>query len=518
MPALSSKTPSRNTVTTIRADGSRRALFPADVRGRFARARRVSSLALIAFYLSLPWIQIKGYPAVFIDIGARRFHLFGITLAAQDMWLMFFVITGLGFTLFFLTALLGRVWCGWACPHTVFLDQVYRRIERWIDGDSVKRRALHDAPLGPGKILRRVVKHALYILVSAVITHLFLAYFVSIPEVWSMIRADPLEHWTAFLFILVATGVLYFNFAWFREQLCIVICPYGRLQSALIDDHSLVIGYDTARGEPRGKIGRNAPDAKITTQALAGTDRGACSTGGRRVNPLFPWAVVAPAGPSTGDLARAGDCVDCLRCVQVCPTGIDIRQGLQMECVGCTACIDVCDEVMTRLHRPPGLIRYDSQKAFTGGRTRWVRPRTILYGILLAIGASVATWALSTIEPANFAVMRMVGAPYIVDTSTVRNQFLVRLVNKGNLPAHFTVQLQHAPAGIHQIGFGAAVEVGPLGELVQPLILQQARSEYAGPFSLEIEVQDQGSGFHLERKVQFLGPDARLLREDGEKK
>src|SRR6185503_11720550 len=150
-----------------------------------------------------------------------------------------------------------RVWCGWACPQTVFLDHVYRRIERWIDGDAVKRRALSQAPLTAGKVLRRVAKHTLYIAASAAITHLFLAYFVSLPEVWSMMRAAPVEHWGAFAFMAVATGFLYFNFAWFREQLCIVICPYGRLQSALIDDHSLVIGYDTKRGEPRRGLQRS---------------------------------------------------------------------------------------------------------------------------------------------------------------------------------------------------------------------------------------------------------------------
>lgn len=243
---------SRKAVDTLQSDGSRPFVFPADVRGRFATARRYSAFGLIAFYLSLPWIKINGFPAVFMDVANRRFHLFGVTLAAQDLWLLFFVITGLGFSLFFLTALLGRVWCGWACPQTVFLDHVYRRIERWVEGDAVRRRALDNSPWTAEKLFKRSVKHALYLLVSAVITHLFLAYYVSLPEVWTMVSAAPVEHWSAFAFIAIATGILYFNFAWFREQLCIVICPYGRIQSAMIDDHSLVIGYDTKRGEPRG--------------------------------------------------------------------------------------------------------------------------------------------------------------------------------------------------------------------------------------------------------------------------
>src|SRR4051812_37606675 len=181
--------PSHEAVPTLQPDGSRPFVFPADVRGRFEKARRYSALGLIVFYLSLPWIKINGFPAVFMDVANRRFHLFGVTLAAQDLWLLFFVITGLGFSLFFLTALLGRVWCGWACPQTVFLDHVYRRIERWIEGDAVRRRALDNAPWTAEKLFKRTVKHALYLLVSAVITHLFLAYYVSLPEVWTMISA-----------------------------------------------------------------------------------------------------------------------------------------------------------------------------------------------------------------------------------------------------------------------------------------------------------------------------------------
>lgn len=459
--------PNRNSVTTIREDGSRPFLHPGDTHGRFTRARRITALGLIVFYLSLPWITIAGYPAVFFDIAGRRFHLFGITLATQDLWLLFFVISGLGFSLFFITALLGRVWCGWACPQTVFLDHIYRRIERWIEGDAVKRRALDAAPWTAGKLLKRLGKHTAYFLVSVVITHLFLAYFVSLKEVWEMVHAAPAEHWAAFGFIVVSTAIIYLNFAWFREQLCIVICPYGRIQSALIDDHSLVVGYDAARGEPRGRPG----------------------------------------------VPGVGDCIACNRCVQVCPTGIDIRQGLQMECVGCTACIDACDDVMTKLQRPRGLVRYDSQKAFSGGRTRWLRPRTILYGVLLAAGASVATWALTTVRPAYFGVTRMTGAPYIVDESAIRNQFLVRIVNKRNEAASFAIHVTSAPADARVVGVDRMVEVPALGEQVQPVVLLQPRGTYTGPFRFEVRVREAAGKFELERGVEFLGPEARLLKE-----
>ncbi len=460
--------PNRDFVTTIREDGSRLFLHPADARGLFTALRRWSGWVLIAIYLSLPWIPVGGHPAVFLDIADRRFHLFGFTLAFQDTWLMFFGITGLGFSLFFITALLGRVWCGWACPQTVFLEHVYRRIERWLEGDAVARRRLEAAPWTAAKFLRRGGKQAIFFAVSAVIAHLFLAYYVSIPELWAMMSDAPRDHWAAFVFVFVFTGILYFNFAWFREQLCIVICPYGRLQSVLIDDHSLVIGYDARRGEPRGKAG--TPDA--------------------------------------------GACIDCNRCVQVCPTGIDIRQGLQIECIACAACIDACDEVMDKVKRPRGLVRYDSTAGFHGQRTRWLRPRIYVYLLLLAVGASVATWALSTVRPANLAITRLAGAPYFVTAEAVRNQFLVRIVNKRDTTARFVVTLPDAPGHLVRSGLDGPVELAPLAEDVRTLIVQMPRRHYQGEFTLKVRVADAAGAFYLERSVHFVGPEKELLDDD----
>lgn len=460
--------PTRNTVTTIREDGSHRFLHPADTKGVFTEARRISAWLLIGFYLSLPWIRVGQYPAIFFDVGARRFHLFGATLAVQDLWLMFFVISGLGFSLFLVTSLLGRVWCGWACPQTVFLDHVFRRFERLVEGDAPQRRALDAAPWTTNKILRRTIKHVGFILFSAGIAHLFLAYFVSIPDLWRMMRTAPGTHWSSFVFVFVASGVLYFNFAWFREQLCIVVCPYGRLQSALIDDHSLVIGYDVTRGEPRGKL--HLPDA--------------------------------------------GACIDCNRCVQVCPTGIDIRQGLQIECIGCAACIDACDQVMTKVNRPTGLIRYDSAEGFAGRRTRLLRTRTVVYSALLMIGATVGAWAFSTLRPAALSISRMRAAPYVVDKQYVRNQYLVRLINKRDQPTRFVLRPRQLASGIVATGFETAVVVGPLGEEVRPYVVQVPRSQYTGTFTLTLVAVDEPQTFTLNAEVEFLGPDPELLKED----
>lgn len=453
--------PVRDAVTTIRPDGSHAVLYPADVRGRFARGRRLVAYALIGVYLLLPWIKVGGYPAVFLDVASRRFHLFGLTLAAQDLSLLFFLITGLGFGLFFVTSLFGRLWCGWSCPQTVFLDHVYRRIERLIDGDSLGRSRLASAPMSPSKAARRLLKHAAYIVVSAGLVHLFAAYFVSVPAVWAMVREAPGRNWGWFVFMAVATGAIYFNFAWFREQLCILICPYGRIQSALTDEHTLVIGYDRQRGEPRGHLG--VPDA--------------------------------------------GACIACDRCVKVCPTGIDIRQGLQMECIGCAACIDACDDVMDRTGRARGLVRYDSFAGLSGRRTRWLRPRTLIYFVLLVVGISVALWAVAGVRPASMTVNRMVGAPYYSDAATVRNQFLVRLVNKSSAPVLLFVTLQGLPAGTVAKGFEAPVPIEALGEEVRPLIVVEARSAYKASFPFEVTVSDAQGHFHITRAMEFLGPD-----------
>ena len=464
--AVQSNRPSRESVTTINEDGSRLFLHPSDVRGRFTTWRRAAALFLIAFYALLPWIPVNGHPAVFLDVRHLQFHFFGLTFAAQDLWLAFFLISGLGFSLFYVTAFLGRVWCGWACPQTVFLEHVYRRIERLIEGDVPRRRRLDSAPWTADKILRRGTKHLLFVIVSLAITHLFLAYFISIPEVWRMMSTAPTANWGVFVFVFIAAGILYFNFAWFREQLCIIICPYGRLQSALIDDDSMVIGYDERRGEPRGRVG----------------------------------------------VESAGDCIACNRCVAVCPTGIDIRQGLQMECIGCANCIDACDEIMEKVGRPKGLVRYDSLNGLAGLKTRIVRARVVLYTLLLLIGATVMLFSFGRLQPVSATAFRMQGAPYIVDDTLVRNQFLVRIVNKQNRPVVLTARPLAEAEGLAWTGFDQAVTVGPNSEEVRPLIVTVPRTAYLGPFHLTVELVDDAGEIRIRREVEFVGPDPSRLQ------
>lgn len=467
---MSRSLPNLISVTTIAPDGSRRTVQPADVRGRYTFWRRITAVVLLAVYILLPWIPVNGSPAVFLDVAHRRFHILGFVLAAEDLWLGFFLVTGVAFSLFYVSALMGRVWCGWTCPYTVFLEHIYRRVERWIDGDGPARRRLEEAPLTVGKALRRVFKHGIYLVLSAFIAHVFLSYFVSLRQLYAMMQGPPSQHWLAFGVVAFLTASLYFAFSWFREQFCIILCPYGRLQSALTDDHTVNVGYDKARGEPRGKV--NTPGA--------------------------------------------GDCINCRRCVQVCPTGIDIRNGLQLECIGCAACVDACDDIMAKVGRKPGLIRHDSLAAFKGGRTRWVRPRTVLYGLLLACGMVVCGLSLLAVKPAGVSLNRLTGAPYFVNNGEIRNQFQLRLVNKQPRPAVYRVALaKDAPEGLRLTDAADAVEVPALGEVVKTVVLTLPKDQFRGPIKTQLSVSTAPDGrFQVARELEFLGPDPRLQNDE----
>jgi cytochrome c oxidase accessory protein FixG len=452
--------PSLESVTTINEDGSRRFIHPADVSGRFTGWRALAGLVLMAVYVGLPWIPVGGNPAVFLDVANRQFHYFGWTLVTQDLWVGFFLITGLGFCLFYVTALLGRVWCGWACPQTVFLD-IVRRIERIIEGDAPARRRLDAAPSSVAKFFKRGMKHAALFAFALVIAHVFLSYFVSLPRLYEMMHHSPRDNWPSFLLVFLMATALWIDFAWFREQFCIILCPYGRLQSALIDTDSLVIGYDTARGEPRGKAGT----------------------------------------------AGAGDCVDCNRCVTVCPTGIDIRQGLQIECIGCAACIDACDEVMTRLKRPTGLVRYDSQGGFAGKKRRFVRPRMIVYTVFALIGATAMTFAFSTLKPVTVSVVRLMGSPYVIEGGHVRNQFLVRILNKQQTDAAYVIDVPNAPESLVLSGAEGELNVPAQGEIMRPVVVTLPRDAGRGEMPLTMRVRSADGRVKVEKRVKFIGPD-----------
>jgi cytochrome c oxidase accessory protein FixG len=461
------KIPNLDSVTSINEDGSRFVIHPADVKGRYTRWRRISALFLIGVYMLLPWIPVNGYPAIFLDVIERRFHLFGFTLAAQDLWLLFFLVSGLAFLLFYITTFLGRVWCGWACPQTVFLEHVFRRVERWIEGDSTARKKLDSAPYTGIKILKRGLKLGIYLILSAGIAHMFLAYFISIPQLWEWIHESPLEHWKPFVFVVAFTMGIFLNFTWFREQLCIVICPYGRFQSVLVDDESLNIAYDYNRGNPPGHVKDES----------------------------------------------AGDCIDCRRCIQVCPTGIDIRNGLQMECIGCAACVDACDEIMDKVKRPRGLIRYASDRNLEGFKSKFLRPRTVLYTALLFLGISVAGFSFSTIEPVVGMTTRMPGVPFYITDTHIRNQYQIRLINKDAKPLAFNVfvQANGLTIPLEATGLESGTVLQPMEERNITYVVRVPRELFTGAFPLEVLIMAEPGGTQITQEVEFLGPDPKLL-------
>jgi cytochrome c oxidase accessory protein FixG len=455
--------PDADTLFSINPDGSRNAIHPADVRGRFQRRKHGLWYLLIAIYLALPWLKIGGQPALLIDIEKRHFYLLGQTFNAQDFWLSFFFVSGLGFALFVLAGVLGRVWCGYACPHTVFLEGVFRRIERWIEGPAAARAKLDKAPLGWAKALRRGAKMVVFAAIAAVISHSFLGYFMPVEVLVEAVTTSPGTHPTAFVFMLIATVLLFVNFVWFREQTCIVLCPYGRLQAALYDADTVLVGYDQRRGEPRG---------------AAGT-------------------------------AGAGDCVDCYRCVAVCPTGIDIRQGTQMECVGCANCIDACDEVMLKLHRPRGLVRYDSQRGFETGKRRFLRGRVAMYAVLMLMGLSAFGFAVTQRRPFEADLLRAPGRSYTVEADRVHNVFQLHLVNKRPGPRTFKIAVL-GPAGADTTVGQTEVALESLADIKIPVHVFVPASAFKTGTKTQLSIACDEPGGELTRlaTAPLLGPSS----------
>lgn len=379
-------------LSTSDKQGRRIYLYPAIPTGRFHRLKGKIHAVLVLIFLTLPWVRINGHQAILLDIANRRFSIFGLLFWAHDAPMLVFVFGGAFLMLGLMTALWGRVWCGWACPQTVFIEAIFRGLERQIEGDHIARKLLDEGDWSLTKVYKKSLKWSAFTLLTLIVSHSFIAYFVGTAELGQMIRHSPSANPSSFAFMLGITGFILFNFGWFREQFCTVVCPYGRFQSLLMDEHSTLVCYDSKRGEPR---------------------RG-----------------------STATEAPAGDCVNCYRCVQVCPTGIDIRRGAQMECIACTACIDACDDVMTKTNKAKGLIRYDSELGLKGSKTKILRSRTIAYFILIAgtvLGFSVS---IATRKPLEATIVRATDTPYQEIPNThgkveIINRFKIDLSNQG---------------------------------------------------------------------------------------
>ncbi|TVR43113.1 MAG: cytochrome c oxidase accessory protein CcoG [Planctomycetota bacterium] len=371
----------RSVLASIDKEGRRKNLIVAIVPGFWRRCRVAVALVLIAFYMAAPLIHVGGMPMVRIDIPNRHYIFMGHIFWPQDFfYFLLLFLTGIIATVA-LVSLLGRVFCGWICPHNVFLEIIYRPIERFFEGPAHRHRLRNQRrELTTSERARRVGKWIAYALVSGALANTATALFVGTDAFLYGLIIDPISHPAAATFFAFAFVIIHGNFVWFREQTCTIICPYGRLQSALLDSESLIVGYDPRRGEPRGKA----------------------------------------------TVATNGDCIDCNLCVDVCPTGIDIRNGTQMECIQCSACIDACDSVMRKLERPINLISYTSENALQGLRHRFLRPRTLLYGFVLLLLVSLTSVAIA--QRPLFQLSRMRDAPPLSSITTSDGQTLVTMV------------------------------------------------------------------------------------------
>ncbi len=378
----------RDKLANVDKKGKRLWIFPKKPKGDFYNYRTWFSWFLMALMFSGPFLKLNGKPLLLLNVLERKFIIFGMVFWPQDLNL--FALLMLTFVLFIIlfTVVFGRVWCGWACPQTIFMEMLFRKIEYLIEGDANQQKKLAEADYDFNKIWRKGLKHLLFWLLSFVIANTFLAYIISLDELWLMVEDGPAAHLGKFMALALFTTVFYFVFARLRELVCIFICPYGRLQGLMLDKNSIVVAYDFVRGEPRGKMDKNDPSKK-------------------------------------------GDCIDCKLCVNVCPTGIDIRNGTQLECVNCTACIDACDEVMVKIDKPKGLVRFDSLNGITMGKKFTFNPRNIAYSVVLVGLFSVFLFALITRKDIETTLLRTPGMLYQkTETGKISNLYNIEFVNK----------------------------------------------------------------------------------------
>ncbi len=398
----------RDRIATVDARGKRNWVYAQKPEGRFYHIRTWVSWGFFALFFALPFIKMNGRPLFLFNIPDAKFIIFGKIFWPQDFFI--FGLTMVTFIIFIVlfTAAFGRLFCGWVCPQTIFMEMLFRKVEYWIEGSAAKQRLLKNSPWTGRKIRIKLTKHIAFFLLAFIISNFFLAYIIGVDELEKIITEPVSEHVVGFLSILVFAGVFYGVYAFFREQVCTVVCPYGRLQGVLLDRNSMIVAYDYKRGEPREKYKK---------EKKPGTE--------------------------------TGDCIDCFQCVKVCPTGIDIRHGTQMECVGCTACIDACNKMMAAVNRPPGLIRYASENGIAEGKHLRYTGRMKFYTILLVVLTGVLGVLLATRKEIGGTIVRAPGQLYQErENDSLSNLYIIKVVNKSLEDIPLTLRLENAPGRV----------------------------------------------------------------------
>ena len=431
----------RDSVATITKDGNRNFIHPKKPRGRLYNLRTWFSIFYLFVFFSLPFIKIHDQPLMLFNILERKFIIFGIVFWPQDFFI--FGIATLTFIVFVIlfTVVFGRVFCGWACPQTIFMEMVFRKIEYWIDGDAAQQKVLTAMSWTGEKIRKRVIKFILFFSLSFVIANFFLAYLISMDQLLSYIT-HPAENAGTLISLLFFTTVFFAVYWWFREQACIVVCPYGRLQGVLLDKNSIVVAYDYERGEPRGKLGRaNNPKVKDAHDSKCSD----CKSDGGCNDVVKKMELIQPAEVK-------GDCIDCFACVRVCPTGIDIRNGTQLECVNCTACIDACDAIMTSIKKPEGLIRYASENSISKGIKLTFSKRIKGYSAVLFLLVALLIFLLVSRTDLDATLMRTAGMTYTaMPDGRISNLYNLKLANKTHRDIPVTLKLENMAGEISLI-------------------------------------------------------------------
>ena len=494
---------------------SERKVYPRDVSGPLNRLRVAAVFWLLGMFYLFPWMSWDGRQAVLFDLPARKFHVFAITFWPQDFVFLAMLLMIAALVLFFFTALAGRLWCGYACPQTVWTE-VFLWMESAIEGDRHKRMKLDAGPWNRNKILRKGGKHLVWLLFALWTGFTFVGFFTPIRDLGA--RLSPFEWggWETFwvLFYALAT---WGNAGFLREQVCKYMCPYARFQSAMFDRNTLIIAYDPMRGEPRGPRKRGLESVLERARGLLGketaydyvfraanhptaADNVAAARGGTSI--IDPNAATEPLPKFPPD--QLGDCIDCTICVQVCPTGIDIRNGLQYECIACGACIDACDGVMDKMGYPRGLIRYATQNAIDGKPTRVLRPRIFVYGALLVALTVAWAWGVGTRSPLIAEVLRDRNALYRETASGIENNYSLKLVNKDMQPHAYTITIK-AGAGI-AIASGGGVAQAKAEEVLDLPITLRAPDGLRGKQPVTFVVASDDGKTVQEVESSFFGP------------
>lgn len=462
----------RNTMGTVDEQGKRIWVYPKKPAGRFHRARIVVTVVLLTIFFVGPFINIGGQPLLLLNVFERRFVVFGQAFWPQDFFLLALTLITLFVFIILFTVVFGRVWCGWACPQTLFMEMVFRKIEYWIEGDANEQRKLNQAPWKGEKVFKKASKQLIFIIISVIISHTAMAYLIGMEQVKDIVSRPPAENMAGFIGLVAFTGIFYGVFAWFREQACIAVCPYGRLQGVLLGKDSIVVAYDWLRGEPRGKLKKNVVDE------------------------------------------TKGDCIDCKLCVHVCPTGIDIRHGTQLECVNCTACIDACDDVMVKIGKPEGLIRYASFTSISEGVQKLIQPRVIGYSFVLLALITFLSFMVATRSDIETTILKVPGTLYQRgEDGTISNLYNVEFVNKTFEDIALELKIESPPdAVLSRVGDQQAIV--PAGEMLKGVYFVRIPADKIREAKTVFMVGVYRDGKPIERvKVKFIGPVVNKSRQ-----